>query len=183
MAWVAKHFTSHKIIPSKLQYKCPSIKLFSVTPKILANMADIYHNSILKSTIPCHILSDDHDDISQITMRDVVRWTLQYACLGTASLKILNSYTNLEEAKCNTLIVKQYVMLAVLPCRARHIQLPDGLGQVKLPVWQMDFREVFFYILYKQIRIMHNFRSWAGKIFGIRQAQPCNMHTLVVIWQ
>ena len=143
-------------------------------------MADIHHNSILKSTIPCHILSDD---ISQITMSDVARWTLQNACLGTVSLKILNPNTNLVEAKCNTLIVKQYVMLAVLPCRARHIQLPDGLGQVKLPVWQVYFRNVFFHVLYKQIRIMHNFRSWASKIFGICQALPCNMHELVLIWQ
>ena len=34
--------------------------------------------------------------------------------------------------------------------RAQHIPLPEGLGQVKLPVGQVDLSQVFFNIPHKQ---------------------------------
>ena len=43
-------------------------------------------------------------------------------------------------------------------CRSPHIPLPDGPGQVKLPVGQVDFSKIFFYI-----EEIHNFGSQANK--------------------
>ena len=50
--------------------------------------------------------------------------------------------------------------------RAWHIPLPDDLGQIKLPVRQVDVSQVFFYILHKQIEKMKIFGSRASKNFG-----------------
>ena len=38
--------------------------------------------------------------------------------------------------------------------RAWHMPLPNSLRQVKLPIRQIDLNNVFFYILYKQIKKM-----------------------------
>ena len=53
---------------------------------------------------------------------------------------------------------------------AGQIPLPDGLGQVKLPVGQVYFSKVFFYILYKHVEKIKNFGSWANKKVWIHQA-------------
>ena len=53
---------------------------------------------------------------------------------------------------------KRLIKLLVL--RARLIQLADG-QLVKLPVRQMDLSQIV-YILYKQIKKMNNFTSWAS---------------------
>ena len=55
-------------------------------------------------------------------------------------------------------------------CRAHHFPLPDGLGQVKLPVRQVDFNRFFFFISYKQIEEFKKFLSWVSDYFEKRQA-------------
>ena len=59
--------------------------------------------------------------------------------------------------------------------RTQHIPLPDGLGQVKLPLGQVDLNKVFLYILYKEHMNMHNFGIWASKKFEICQALILHM--------
>ena len=54
--------------------------------------------------------------------------------------------------------------------RAWHIPLPDSLGQVKLPVGQVDLSKVFFYILYEQIKKMWNIGNQAIRIFRLLPA-------------
>ena len=48
---------------------------------------------------------------------------------------------------------------AIIWFRARRFPLPDGRGQVKLPVGQTDLDGFFFFILYKQIEEFHY--SWS----------------------
>ena len=54
--------------------------------------------------------------------------------------------------------------------RARRFPLPDGPGQVKLPVWQVDLNRFFLFILYKQIEEFQNYWSRASDDFEKRQA-------------
>ena len=56
-------------------------------------------------------------------------------------------------------------------CRVGHIPCSDGLGQVKLPVSQVNLSTVYFYILYKQIKKIKNFGSRASK--KIAYVKPC----------
>ena len=53
-------------------------------------------------------------------------------------ISIQHSNMSDENTKCN---------------RARRFPLPDGQGQVKLPVGQVDLDRFFFFISYKQIDI------------------------------
>ena len=59
--------------------------------------------------------------------------------------------------------------------RARRFPLPDGLGQVKLPVGQVDLNRFFLFISYKQIEEFRNTWSRASDEFEKRQA----LHTTV----
>ena len=54
--------------------------------------------------------------------------------------------------------------------RARHFPLPDGPGQVKLPVGQVDLDRFFFFISYKQIEEFKNSWSRASDDFEKRRA-------------
>ena len=54
--------------------------------------------------------------------------------------------------------------------RARRFPLPDGPGQVKLPVGQVDLDRFFFFISYKQIEEFQNSWSRASDDFEKRQA-------------
>ena len=54
--------------------------------------------------------------------------------------------------------------------RARHFPLPDGPGQVKLPVGQVDLDRFFFFISYKQIEEFQNSWSRASDDFERRRA-------------
>ena len=54
--------------------------------------------------------------------------------------------------------------------RACHFPLPDGLGQVKLQVGQVDLNRFFLFISYKQIEELQNSWSRASDDFEKRQA-------------
>ena len=54
--------------------------------------------------------------------------------------------------------------------RARHFPLPDGPGQVKLPVGQVDLDRFFFFISYKQIEEFKNSWSQASDDFEKKRA-------------
>ena len=54
--------------------------------------------------------------------------------------------------------------------RARRFPLPDGPGQVKLPVRQVDLDRFFFFISYKQIEEFQNSWSRASDDFEKRRA-------------
>ena len=54
--------------------------------------------------------------------------------------------------------------------RARRFPLPDGPGQVKLPVGQVDLNRFFLFISYKQIEEFQNTWSWASDEFEKKQA-------------
>ena len=54
--------------------------------------------------------------------------------------------------------------------RARRFPLPDGPGQVKLPVRQVDLDRFFFFISYKQIEEFQNSWSRASDGFEKRRA-------------
>ena len=54
--------------------------------------------------------------------------------------------------------------------RARRFPLPNGLGQVKLPVGQVDLDRFFFFISYKQIEEFQNSWSRASDDFEKRRA-------------
>ena len=62
--------------------------------------------------------------------------------------------------------------------RARHFPLPDGPGQVKLPVGQVDLDRFFFFISYKQIEEYQNSWSRASDDFEKRRA----LHIYVYIY-
>ena len=49
--------------------------------------------------------------------------------------------------------------------RARHIPLADSMGQVKLPVGQVDLGRLFFEITYNLNWKMHNLGSQSIEIF------------------
>ena len=51
-----------------------------------------------------------------------------------------------------------------------HIPLPNGPGQVKLPVGQVDLGKVFFLIIYDLYGKMRNSGSWASENLLIHQA-------------
>ena len=48
------------------------------------------------------------------------------------------------------------------------LNITIALGQVKLPVGQVDLNKVFFYILYKKVVKMQAFGSWATTKFWNR---------------
>ena len=54
--------------------------------------------------------------------------------------------------------------------RAHRFPLPDGPGQVKLPVGQVDLNRFFLFISYKQIKGFQNSWSRASDDFEKRQA-------------
>ena len=54
--------------------------------------------------------------------------------------------------------------------RARRFPLPNGPGQVKLPVRQVDLNRFFLFISYKQIKEYQNSWSQASDDFEKRQA-------------
>ena len=60
--------------------------------------------------------------------------------------------------------------MALISCRARCFPLPDGPGQVKLPVGQVDLDRFFFFISYKQIEEFKNSWSRASDDFEKRRA-------------
>ena len=55
--------------------------------------------------------------------------------------------------------------------RARRFPLPDRLGQVKLPVWQVDLNRFFFFIWYMQIEEFAKFLE-SGKWWFCEKASP-----------
>ena len=54
--------------------------------------------------------------------------------------------------------------------RARRFPLPDGPGQVKLPIGQVDLDRFYFFISYKQIEEFQNSWSRASDDFEKRRA-------------
>ena len=62
------------------------------------------------------------------------------------------------------------LLISVCCNRARRFPLPDGPGQVKLPVGQVDLDRFFFFISYKQIEEFQNSCSWASDDFEKRRA-------------
>ena len=63
-----------------------------------------------------------------------------------------------------------YASLSLSGFRARRFPLPDGPGQVKLPVGQVDLDRFFFFISYKQIEEFKNSWSRASDDFEKRRA-------------
>ena len=61
-----------------------------------------------------------------------------------------------------------------LKVRAGHIPLPDGPGQVKLPVGRVDLSKVSFYTLYKQIEKIEQFWSQASEFFLDVEPRKCS---------
>ena len=57
------------------------------------------------------------------------------------------------------------------PHGAWHMPLPDSLGQVKVPVRQMDLSRVFLYILYKENIYIYIILVWQVKNLGF--VEPC----------
>ena len=51
--------------------------------------------------------------------------------------------------------------------RAHRFPLPDGPGQVKLPVGQVDLSEFLFYILYKQTEKLPNWAKRGALIYHL----------------
>ena len=67
-------------------------------------------------------------------------------------------------------LVSNTVISQHLFSRARRFPLPDGPGQAKLPVRQVDLNRVFLFNSYKQIDEFQNSWSRAGDDFEKRQA-------------
>ena len=63
--------------------------------------------------------------------------------------------------------------------RARHFPLPNGPGQVKLPVGQVDLDRFFFFILYKQIEEFQN--SWSRASDDFEKRRALNHHKQLII--
>ena len=61
-------------------------------------------------------------------------------------------------------------LIAYVTCRAHRFPLPDGPGQVKLPVGQVGLNRFFLFISYKQIEEFQNSWSRASDDFEKRQA-------------
>ena len=119
-----------------------------------------------------------------------VRWSIQIEKIGSAYIYIqyisyisytyhmhitlvvpsrqcLFTYTTIWRCR-NQPITAQLLMKAVPPLAkilvtAHHMILPDGLGQVKLPVGQVDLGRILFYIIYCLYRKMQHFGIWANK--------------------
>ena len=64
----------------------------------------------------------------------------------------------------------------VSKCRAHCFPLPDGPGQVKLPVGQVDLNRFFFLISHKQIEKFQN--SWSRASDDFEQRQALHMASL-----
>ena len=62
--------------------------------------------------------------------------------------------------------------LTTRPSRLRHIPFPDSLGQVKLPVCEVDLSKVSLYILYKQ-NIKKCLILEVGQIKSLGYLKPC----------
>ena len=60
----------------------------------------------------------------------------------------------------------------LLPGRAQQIPLPDGPGQVKLPIREVDFRECFTWNHIESVLEMQYFGILASENFCICQTLP-----------
>ena len=68
--------------------------------------------------------------------------------------------------------------------RARHIPLPDGQGQVKLSIGQVDSDKFFFYIIYDLVlKKKTNFESRASEYFEKRRALKLSMLWFETKWR
>ena len=66
--------------------------------------------------------------------------------------------------------------------RARRFPLPDGPGQVKLPVGQVDLDRFFFFISYKQIEEFQNSWSRESDDFEKRRALKVQCGPFTILW-
>ena len=65
--------------------------------------------------------------------------------------------------------------------RARRFPLPEGPGQVKLPVAQVDLNRFFLFISFKQIEEFQNSWSHASDDFEKRQALEMKDYTMCAL--
>ena len=68
------------------------------------------------------------------------------------------------------MMLDRYQAIGFTNDRAPCFPLPDGPGQVKLPVGQVDLDRFFFFISYKQIEEFQNSWSRANDDFEKRRA-------------
>ena len=102
----------------------------------------------------------------------VVRWCL----LGTQPVSILHVVEHLISLANPRKMLVNYLGSS----RARRFPLPDGPGQVKLPVGQVDLDRFFFFISYKQIAEFQNY--WSREV--MRKGEPCSSQKscLKLLW-